>query len=463
MQFAGLALIESIRAGLHYYEPFGNHEICTLQVAKSLLCAPIAAGESIFGTVFDEIRHLDFSQETQNRLQANDLQVVDIKTPLQHQVKYQVKTLAEFNSLSPNDSQVPHSLLDRTHDSSIDWLTDIAQNIQIHSQTRIEHRDYTPLHLPDSLEAHYPRLSLSLQRQHLSCQLCNYLYRIYWSGEQAQHSELQNPENNGKGALQNDLYRGINSIFYDRLHQANMGSGYLDPDWQLKAYVQSGWVVQKQALNLWISSDRVQDRVKIGDRIAIRLPKNRINGRYYVAVGNAGIVGSLGRTIHQIGTANPKSLQICLNLTDTAIVKAMQYLTQTLNQINLPFTFAVRFDPTDYKYRDTGLLEITREHYAQVQAILQQFYQTHRSAFRSTTPRLMKPLATGIAIAEQPDDQSFGMHRCQLVAEALIHCWEQQVTGLEAKVTAIQQAFKQQGLDWRYPYLEAGSTDIYEL
>lgn len=49
MRFAGLVLIESIQAHLHYYEPFGNGGICTLQVAKTLLCAPEASIPTVFG------------------------------------------------------------------------------------------------------------------------------------------------------------------------------------------------------------------------------------------------------------------------------------------------------------------------------------------------------------------------------------------------------------------------------
>lgn len=49
MQFAGLALIESLQARLHYLEPFGNGEICLLQVAKTLLCSPEASVQTVFG------------------------------------------------------------------------------------------------------------------------------------------------------------------------------------------------------------------------------------------------------------------------------------------------------------------------------------------------------------------------------------------------------------------------------
>lgn len=49
VQCAGLALIETIQARLYYLEPFGNVEICMLQVAKTLLCEPEQSVSMIFG------------------------------------------------------------------------------------------------------------------------------------------------------------------------------------------------------------------------------------------------------------------------------------------------------------------------------------------------------------------------------------------------------------------------------
>jgi hypothetical protein len=49
IQFAGLALIEQIQSAIQYQKSFGNAGICTLQVAKSLLCRPEQSISTIFG------------------------------------------------------------------------------------------------------------------------------------------------------------------------------------------------------------------------------------------------------------------------------------------------------------------------------------------------------------------------------------------------------------------------------
>jgi Phosphotransferase enzyme family len=55
LQFAGIVLIEKIVIQLEYHDPFNNTNICTLQVAKSLLCNPQQAALSIFAMPISEL------------------------------------------------------------------------------------------------------------------------------------------------------------------------------------------------------------------------------------------------------------------------------------------------------------------------------------------------------------------------------------------------------------------------
>lgn len=61
VQFAGLALIETIGAFIDYHKYFGNRSICMLQVAKSLLCRPEQSITTLFGTTKSELACLNSS------------------------------------------------------------------------------------------------------------------------------------------------------------------------------------------------------------------------------------------------------------------------------------------------------------------------------------------------------------------------------------------------------------------
>jgi hypothetical protein len=51
VQFAGLAIIQSILASIEYQKTLGNSGISRLQVAKSLLCRPVQSMPTVFGTL----------------------------------------------------------------------------------------------------------------------------------------------------------------------------------------------------------------------------------------------------------------------------------------------------------------------------------------------------------------------------------------------------------------------------
>lgn len=63
MQFAGLALIQSIQSTLQYQKAFNNTGICMLQVAKALLCNPESSITSVLGIEIEQLVPLRLSNE----------------------------------------------------------------------------------------------------------------------------------------------------------------------------------------------------------------------------------------------------------------------------------------------------------------------------------------------------------------------------------------------------------------
>jgi 5-methylthioribose kinase len=63
VQFAGIALIHQIQAAIQYQKAFGNAGICTLQVAKSLLCRPAQSISTVFGCSESELSDRDISYQ----------------------------------------------------------------------------------------------------------------------------------------------------------------------------------------------------------------------------------------------------------------------------------------------------------------------------------------------------------------------------------------------------------------
>jgi hypothetical protein len=83
---------------------------------------------------------------------------------------------------------------------------------------------------------------------------------------------------------------------------------------------------------------------------------------------------------------------------------------------------------------------------------------------KADVPLFTKLLSRGIGLAESPSTgESFGMHRCRLIAEAIIESRRQGRDDVEARLMAAEDRFAAEGLSLARPYLNPGSEDIYKL
>ena len=74
-----------------------------------------------------------------------------------------------------------------------------------------------------------------------------------------------------------------------------------------------------------------------------------------------------------------------------------------------------------------------------------------------------KALQAGIGMAEEPGSgESFGMHRCRLVAEGIIDAWTTGSQTTEARLEAVEKRFAAGGFQLARPYLNGGSIDLFE-
>jgi hypothetical protein len=159
-------------------------------------------------------------------------------------------------------------------------------------------------------------------------------------------------------------------------------------------------------------------------------------------------------------------VRIYFNLTPSGAVEVMRNLTQQLNAISIGFSFKVLYNPGDYKRYDSGVLYFDKRDYEAVSEVLQAVYQQKESHFKSEVPLFTKQLVPGLGLAEEPDQkfgvqESFGMNRCQIVANGLLEAWQQGDDSPQGRMQAILGQFSHLGIDLQRPYLNANSEDIY--
>ncbi len=340
-------------------------------------------------------------------------------------------------------------------------LQDIVNKVQIHHYLCVSHPDYQPVELPPSVVAYFQHLPLELRLKYLSVQLRSFLYGIYYNASlkaalapNADATDLALHQN-----LENNTFLGVDLKFYEQLHQSNSGVGYFSPDWQVVWQETDGsLVVAKSGLVLHIDRNyhlQPEERAAtLCDSVAIRMPRNLVQNGFYVAVGNAG------------PQSNQNTVRVYFNISADGAVALMSSITQQLNAISIPFSFKALYNPSDYGRYNCAVLYFEKKHYETVRLVLQTVYLDNQGHFRRQVPLFTKLIAPGLAIAEEPnrkfaDIESFGMNRCQLVANALLEAWQQGNESPQARMALIFQHFSHLGIEWQRPYLNANSEDIY--
>jgi HopA1 effector protein family len=83
-------------------------------------------------------------------------------------------------------------------------------------------------------------------------------------------------------------------------------------------------------------------------------------------------------------------------------------------------------------------------------------------------PLFTKQLATRLGLAEEPDRkfaerESFGLNRCQIVANGLLELHGQNSDSFSSRMTAILAQFSLVGINLQCPYINSNSQDIYSI
>lgn len=334
-------------------------------------------------------------------------------------------------------------------------LEDIVNYVEIKSYCVIKHLRYTLLELPESIISRFQELPIPIQHKHLSLQLRNFIYGTYYH-KSWQDDVISHPT---EEKLTNDNLFGMDLGFYERLHQNNQGEGYWSQNWLVINEEKDGsLLVKRNGLTLHIQRDlylsNIDKTATIGQLVAIKMPKNLVQNAFYMAVGNQGTQG------HQ------NIVRIYFNVIPEGAISIMKSLTQELNYLKIPFSFKALYTPDEYKRYDSAVLYFNKYNYPLVYKVLKTVYLENENFFLPQIPLFTKQLAPGLGCAEEPENkfveqESFGTHRCQMIANGLINSWQKGDNSPEGRIMSIFEQFASQKIKLEYPYLNAHSEDMY--
>ena len=349
----------------------------------------------------------------------------------------------------------------------LDILRDIAEKVQLSGDFCIAHPSYQKFELPPEVLERLMHLPADVKVRYWATQLRSFLYGIYYNGSMQAALAPDAETQQLYMETENNSVLGVDPGFFDRLHQSNTGRGYFDAGWVVIRQEKDGALaVRKHELTLHVDPEvhlrEGQYQPLVGDEIDIWMPKNFFQNGFYMSVGDAGAERSTDPSHPQA------TVRIYFNLSPEGAVAMMGDLTQAMNDAQLAFTFKVLYNPSEYDRYDSGVFYFAKDDYEQVHGILERLYAQHQEHFRPQIPLFTKELALGLGTAEEPDQkfgsqESFGLNRCQIVANALLEMHQQNESSVDARVEAMFEHFKLMGLDWTKPHLNSSSEDIFRV
>ena len=137
-------------------------------------------------------------------------------------------------------------------------------------------------------------------------------------------------------------------------------------------------------------------------------------------------------------------------------------MTAALNGRNVPFRLKVLHSPQLFTRCDAGVLYLPQSAFVTAMPELRGIYAHVEAELRSEVPAFTQALAPGLGLAESPLDESFGLHRCRLIADGLVHSRTEGRTDAAGRLDCVLACWADEGLNVERPYLNPGSQDVYE-
>lgn len=250
---------------------------------------------------------------------------------------------------------------------------------------------------------------------------------------------------------------GIKS-FVNQLAQANTSKGCWETGWEVQSVEDNTAVVSRSGLELRV---KIKDLlvsencpITSGSQVRIPMPKEFLNMSpgYYVALGD-----------RKFNNAQHNLVRIYWNVREQGAVRLMHMVTNMFNQAEVPFQFKTINDPKSYNRCDAAVLYIDENDFNKVLNILHKIISELLPHLKSGIPAFSKPLATGVGLAEDPEGESFGMHRCKILADGLLRAYLQRKEALEERIKVVVERFAESGIKMEQPFLRPGSNNVYNF
>ncbi len=155
-------------------------------------------------------------------------------------------------------------------------------------------------------------------------------------------------------------------------------------------------------------------------------------------------------------------VRLYLNTSPHGAVCLVDQVTRHLPD-DMPYCLKLPVDLAGYQRTDATVLYLEGSQFDRVHAELHAIYAKLEAFLYPETPPLTKKLGPGIGLAEDPIEasESFGLHRCRLIAEGLLAAKRADQDDPAAIRDSIGNHLSKGGIDLARPHLNPGAMRDY--
>lgn len=245
--------------------------------------------------------------------------------------------------------------------------------------------------------------------------------------------------------------------FAERLSAANSGAGTWQAGWTARGIDADGRIVaERHGVRFWVPADQyrpLDGELAIDRPGAVRIPKEyfELASGFYLAHGSADDTRNAGHTVRMYWHLAPSGAERLVGL-----------MSDRLNRAGIGFQLKVLSEPLRYQRTDPAVLYLARDDCRRAWTDLRRIYREIAPWLRSRLSLLVKRMAPGVGLAEDPGDgSSFGEHRGRLLAAILAHPGWSALDSDAERIAFVSSRLARDGYDLDRIYLNPGSRDDF--
>ncbi len=251
--------------------------------------------------------------------------------------------------------------------------------------------------------------------------------------------------------------------FIQRLSEANRSVERWENGWSIYALGQNGqvWLQKGDRQRSAVAGEYITSGIpgmppQIGSVVSVishRESTNSQPGFYYI----------YGETLSDAWDEHAL-LRFYFHAAAESAPDLLHFLIGNLNRYQVPFRMKALVEPSMYQRSDAVVLYTAKRYYDISVRIIRGMPRDVAAGLRPSTPLFTRAVQPGVGTSEDPgNNESFGMHRCRMVAEGIVDAWTAGDQSVEGRLRAIAARFTAAGFQLNQPHLSPGSIDFHEV